>query len=158
MHGVIRRSQSESLEMSIKLLSWICQSTVAGCCNAHNPNTICICMYSKIWCSQLVQHILLLSFLTVAVVQCQDCGGLGSFHDIRKTLARSFFGGPLLGMGIFFRCWPAWYKLFPWLRCASDSANSLPHHPKLKPQRSSNINPSKSKLPTLHSDNTLRRA
>jgi hypothetical protein len=29
----------------------------------------------------------------VAAVQCQDCGGLGSFHDIRKKLARSFFGG-----------------------------------------------------------------
>jgi len=28
----------------------------------------------------------------VAAVQCQDCGGLGSFHDIRKKLARSFFG------------------------------------------------------------------
>jgi hypothetical protein len=31
--------------------------------------------------------------LMVAAVQCQDCGGLGSFHDIRKKLARSFFGG-----------------------------------------------------------------
>jgi hypothetical protein len=77
----------------------------------HNPNTICIVCIAK---SDVVSlfRIFALSFLMVAVVQCQDRGGLGSFHDIRKKLARSFFGGPLLGMGIFFDAGQPDTKLF----------------------------------------------
>ena len=92
------------------------------------------CMYSKnLMQSAFVQRIAL--SLMVAVVQCQDCGGLGSFHDIRKNW-QELLRGSSLAWGYFF------YAGQPDTNCFLDYIVHLILQilfniiPKLKPQHS----------------------